>query len=129
MVETRFINSPPGTTSVPIHVELSVKHPEIILITHKFWVNKVHSRTYFSLKNVKHHFSSLNCESARPNDFCSREESQKSLFLSEMRAIRYYSIHEYFRSRPFSDQSNSLLENTTRIGCKDIIDMRSHVAH
>ena len=53
----------------------------------------MHSRTYFSLKNVKHHhFSSFNCQSARPDDFCSREEIQKSLFLSEMRAVRYYSI-------------------------------------
>ena len=41
--------------SVPIHVELCVNHAEIILITHKFWVNNVHSRTFFSLKNVKHH--------------------------------------------------------------------------
>ena len=67
--------------SVPIHVELRVDHAKIILITHKFWVKHVHSRTYFSLKNVEHHhFSSFNCESARPNDFCSPEESQKSLF-------------------------------------------------
>ena len=68
-------------SSVPIHVELCVNHAEIILITHKFWGNNVHSCTYFSLKNVKHHhFSSFNCESAGPEDFCSREESQKSLF-------------------------------------------------
>ena len=69
------------TYSVPIHVELRVNHAEIILITHKFWVEDVHSRTHFSLKNVEHHhFSSFNCESTRPNDFCSQEESQKSLF-------------------------------------------------
>ena len=68
-------------SSVPIHVELRVNQAEIILITHKFWVKHVHSRTYFSLKNEKHHhFSSFNCECARPNDFCSPEESQKSLF-------------------------------------------------
>ena len=67
--------------SVPIHVELRVNHAEIILITHKFWVEHVHSRTHFSLKNVEHHhFSLFNCESTRPNDFCSPEESQKSLF-------------------------------------------------
>ena len=67
--------------SVPIHVELHVNHAEIILITHKFWVEHVHSGTHFSLKNVEHHhFSSFNCESTRPNDFCSPEESQKSLF-------------------------------------------------
>ena len=68
------------TSSVPIHVELRMNHAKIILITHKFWVNNVHSRTYFSLKNEKHHFSSFNCESTRVNDFCSREEGQKSLF-------------------------------------------------
>ena len=67
--------------SVPIHVELRVNHAEIILITHKFWVEHVHSRTHFSLKNVEHHhFSSFNCESTRLNDFCSPGESQKSLF-------------------------------------------------
>ena len=70
-----------GANSVPIRIELCVNHAEIILITYKFWVINVHSRTYFSLKNVKHlHFTSFNCESTRPNDFCSGEESQKSLF-------------------------------------------------
>ena len=60
---------------------IGVNHAKIILITHKFWVKHLHSRTYFSLKNVEHHhFSSFNCESVRPNDFCSPEESQKSLF-------------------------------------------------
>ena len=68
-------------TSVPIHVELRVNHAEINLITHKFWVEHVHSRTHFSLKNVEHHhFSLFNCKSTRPNDFCSPEESEKSLF-------------------------------------------------
>ena len=56
-----------------------MNHAEIILITHKYWVNIVHSRTYFSLKNVKHHhFSSFNCQSARPNDFCSGEKRVRS---------------------------------------------------
>ena len=62
----------------PCHIELCVNHAEIILITHKFWGNNMHSRTYFPLRNVKHHhFSSFNCKSARPDDFCSREALRK----------------------------------------------------
>ena len=100
--------------SVPIHVELRVNHVEIILITHKFWFKHVHSRTNFSLKNVEHHhFSASNCESARPNDFCSPEESQKSLFLSEMWAVRYYSILFYswgnWTSRPITNSARDKL--------------------
>ena len=117
--------------SVPIHVELCVNNAEIILIMHKFGGNNVHSRTYFSLKNVKHHhFSSFNCESARPDDFCSREESQKSPFGSEMRAVRYYSIlfmNAFVLVRSLANQIH-YWKTLQRIGRKDI-DMRGHVAH
>ena len=37
-------------SSVPIHVELCMNHVEIILITHKFWVNNIENLilTYYS---------------------------------------------------------------------------------
>ena len=112
--------------SVPIQVELCVKHTEIILIAHFGSITCIHAHIFLSkMLNIIIFLRSIASLPGQMIFVAEKRVRSRCFDLKSWRKILFYSIHECFCLRPFSGQSNSL----QGIGCKDIIDMRGHVAH